>query len=116
MLHAEKISASAGETYEYARLYVEQKGDYYKLEAAKKMAQSTSQVATSLIVGFFGMLVVLFLSLSVGFFLGNLWGSYGLAFLLITGIYALAAALVYYFRTSLITNPIVKMIISNLLN
>ena len=116
IMQTEKILSSAGETFEYARIYMEQQGEYLRLEASKRMAKSISQLVTFLVVTFLGMLVLIFLTLAIGLLLGKMWGSYGLAFLVLTAFYAVAAILIYSFRSQVITNPIVKIIVSNLLD
>lgn len=115
-MKTEELLSSTGETFEYARLYAEQQVDYLRLEASKRTAKATSQLVTLAVISFLGFMVILFFSISVGFLLGSLWGSYGLSFLFITGFYALAAILVYFFKKQLITNPIVAMIITDLLD
>ena len=115
-MKTEELLSSTGETFEYARIYAEQQKEYLRLEVSKRIAKTTSALVTVAVISFFAFMVILFLSISVGFLLGNLWGSYGVAFLLLTGIYALAAILIYFFKKRLITNPIVSLIIKDLLD
>ena len=115
-MKTEELLSSSGETFEYARIYLEQQIESFKLETAKRTAKTTSKLVTLAIIGFLSFMVLIFLSLSIGFFLGQLWGSNGWAFLSITAIYALAAAVIYFFQETIITNPLVSTIIKDLLD
>lgn len=115
-MKTEEMLSSAGETFEYARAYVEQQGDYIRLETSKRLAKTTSNLATVLVISLLGFMVFLFLSIAVGLLLGEIWGSYSTAFFFMTGVYALAAFLIYFFKRQIITNPIVALIIRDLLD
>ncbi len=115
-METKELLSSAGETIEYAKIYVEQQVDYFQLEASKRLARTTSNLVTLAIISFLGFMVVLFLSIAIAFLIGQYWGSYGLAFLLLTGIYALAAVLIYLFKRQIVTNPLTEMIIKNMLD
>jgi len=113
---AEKILSSAGEATEYAKMYIAQNKEYLELEVTKRIAKTTSGIITIIALAFFAFLVLIFLSLTLGFFLGQLWGSYALAFLAVTFIYLAIAILFYVFRNVLITNPIVEFVIDDIIN
>ncbi len=108
--------ASTSETVEYAKIYVEQQVNYFQLEASKRLAKTTSNLVTVAIISFLAFMVILFLSIAIAFLVGSYWQSYGLAFLLLTGIYALAATIIYFFKKQIVTKPITTMIIKNLLD
>lgn len=115
-MKTEELISSAGETLEYGKMYIEQKVDFYRLETSKRLAKTTSNLATVAVIGFLGMMVVLFLSLAGGLLLGDLLGSYGIAFLVITGFYLFAVLLIYFFKKEIITNPILSLIIKEMLD
>ena len=69
MKNTDEILSSAGETFEYARQYMKQQGDYIRLEAAERISKTTSAMMTALVLGIFSMLVLIFLSLAAAFWL-----------------------------------------------
>ncbi|MCC6460205.1 MAG: phage holin family protein [Saprospiraceae bacterium] len=111
MKDTEQFLEAAGETAEYAKQYVKLQLDYLRLESAEKIAKTASSLIASLVVATLGLITLLMLSLAAGFFLGQLWGSYGLAFLAVAGFYALLALLVLVFKERWLTNPILTQII-----
>jgi len=71
-MKTEEMLNSAGETFEFARIYAEQQGDYFRLEASKRLAKTTSSLATILVISMLGFMVGLFLSIAVCFMLGKM--------------------------------------------
>ena len=112
MKNTDEILTSAGETFEYARQYVKQQGDYIRLEAAERISKTTSAVVTALVLGIFSMLVLIMLSLAAAFWLGNKMGSYAEAFLIMSAVYCLLGSLVFIFRRQLVTKPTLKLMLN----
>lgn len=112
----EELLSSVGETVEYGRLYIEQQKNYIQLEVAERLAKTTSQLVTLAVVAFLAIMVVIFLSVAGALFLANVMNSYPLAFLTVTAIYTLAAVLVFYFKKTLVTNPVLTLIIKEMLD
>lgn len=102
---------NAGETAEYARQYAKLQLDYLRLETAEKLAKGASSLVSTLAVAALGLIALLMLSLSAGFYLGALWGSYAQAFLAIAGFYAFLALLVRLFKKRLLTDPLITSFI-----
>ncbi|MEM6967161.1 MAG: phage holin family protein [Bacteroidota bacterium] len=115
-MKTEELLSTTGETIEYAKMYMEQKADHFRLETAKRLARTTSNLATVAVVAIFGLMVMIFFSLAVGLLLGEYWDSYGLAFSVLTLFYVLLAFLVYTFKKQIITNPILTLIIREMLD
>jgi len=109
----ENILQTAGETFEYANIYVEKRLDLLKLESAEKIAKSTSAIITLAVVGFLATMVIIMLSIAIGFFLGESLGSYSLAFFIITAVYALFGLIVYFFKRQLVTNPVLSAVLES---
>ena len=105
------ILEKAGETFGYLREYVEKKIELYRLEVTEQVVETLSTLITSfLMFAIFGI-VILFASLSAGFYLAEVLDSMWLAFLIITGFYALLALILSIFKRQLILNPILRMVI-----
>ncbi len=115
-MKTEELLNTAGETLEYGKIYVEQKMDFYRLETSKRLAKTTSNLVTLAVIAFLVMMVVVFLSIAGGLLLGKLFGSYGLAFLVITGLYLLTVLVIYFFKKEIITNPILSLVIKEMLD
>lgn len=113
MNSSEEILQTAGETFEYANQYVQKQIDLLKLDSAAKIAKSTSAIITLAVIGFLATMVMIMLSITIGFALGETLGSYALAFLIITGVYALIALVVYFFKRQLVTNPILSTVLAS---
>lgn len=112
----DELLSSTGETVEYARMYIQQQVDLLRLETAKRIATSASNVLTTAVMGIFSILVLIFLSLALGFFLGDSLGSNALAFFIIGLLYLFITFLLWYFKRKLVTNPILSMVIKDLLD
>lgn len=115
-MNTEELLSSAGETVEYAKIYVEQQKEYFRLETSKRLAKTTSNLATVAVLAFLGFMVIIFFSIAVGFFLGNYWESFGLAFLAITFFYLIVAFLIFHYKKQIITNPILSLVIREMLD
>ena len=111
MKDSENLLETAGETAEYARQYVKLQLDYFRLEAAEKLAKTASAVISTFVIAALGLLAVSMLSLAAAIYLGDLWSSYPLAFLAVGGFYALLALLVLIFKKRLLTNPLLTTFI-----
>lgn len=105
------ILHAAGETVEYARLYLEQQGDIIRLEAAERTAKVTSALITAVVLGILALLVLVMLSIAAGFWLTEAVGSAALAFLFVAIGYALLGGLLYFFRRQLVTHPALNFIL-----
>ena len=108
MKETEKILQSAGESVEYARQYFQQQVELIRLEAAERTAMITSAFITAIVIATFALFGLLLLSIATGIWLGNLWQSYPKAFLVIAGFYFIVGFIVYFFRKSLVVNPVLN--------
>jgi len=115
-MKAEELLTTAGETVEYAKIYIEQQKDYFRLETSKRLAKTTSNLVTVAVLAFLSFMVLIFLTIAIGFLLGSYFGSYGLAFLGLTVFYLILSILIFYFKKQIITNPILTLIIREMLD
>jgi vacuolar-type H+-ATPase subunit I/STV1 len=114
MSEKDQFMETAGESFGYARQYLEQQLEYMKLEFAEKTSLVISALLTAVVQIMAVSFIVGFLTLALGFYLGQVTGSYSTAFLIIAGIYALIFSVVYFFRRTLLTNPILKLVITKI--
>ncbi len=111
-----ELLSSSGETIEYARQYIQQQVNYLRLETAKRIALTTSSLITICVIAVLLLMVVVFFSIALGLYLGVLFNSYALAFLVIAGFYFLVTVFVIYFKEKIITNPVLNIVIKNMLD
>lgn len=107
---------STGETVEYLRQYIQQQLEYIQLESIKRIAKTTANLITAGVVFLLMSMIAIFLSIAAGFYLGDLWGSYALAFLCIAGFYFVVGMFIIFFKEAIITNLVLNMIIRNILD
>lgn len=115
-MDTENLLNVTGETVEYAKIYAEQQVDYYKLELVKRTSKAVSTLVTVAVMALLGFMTFLFLSIAAAFFLASVFGTYGWAFLAMTGFYALLLLLLFFFKEALITTPILQMVVKELLD
>ena len=108
----DELLYKTGETVEYAKQYVDQQKQLVKLEVAEKSAQMISSAVTGVVMSVVGLMVLLFASLALAFFLGDLFDSIALGFLAVTVLYVIMALVVNAMKRSLVTNPVLSAVIT----
>lgn len=114
MKDVDYLMESAGETVAYMQNYVEQKVELIKLEAAEKTATTVSSLLTSFVILLLVGIAGLMGTITIALFLGMWFNNYALAFLTVTVFYILLAVLAYTFRETVITNPVVSVVITKM--
>lgn len=107
----EKVMESAGEAVEYARQYIQQQGEYLRLEVAERIAKITGPLVTLAIIASLFGIIVLILSLGVITWLAGVLGSAPQAYFLVGGVYLILAAIIYYYREKWITNIVLRIVL-----
>ena len=85
-----------------------------KFKFAEKFTRLSSFVVVTLIGGLFGLMMLGFLSLALGFALADLLGSYSLAFLIMGAIYLVIILLLFVARRMILRDAILRNIINEL--
>jgi hypothetical protein len=97
------------ETIQGVRNYVDQLIDYNKLVLTKKMGVLSSYLTLLVALGFLATLALIFLSFSfVWWYSGENSGERYIGFLIVAGFYIFIAAVVFFFRETLIFKPLRK--------
>ncbi len=94
--------------------YLEARLKLLKLEIYEKSAKISATLFSSLVIAILAFLMLFFLCLSLGFYLGTLFNSYGAGFLVVTGLYLLLLILLVVFRKSWLEKVIVNRLIEQL--
>lgn len=95
-------------------VYLELKSGLIKLTVYEKTAKVVATLAHSLVLLLLGFFVMLFLFLSLGFYLGEITGRLSLGFLMVTGLYLLLFGIVFFVRHS-IRLKITNLVLGSLL-
>lgn len=111
----ETIAANIESLYEKAKSYAEVNVELAKLTAIDKTADVVSSLLARLLVIMVVALFVLFLSISMGLFLGEQLDSPYLGFLAVSGLYLVFALLFHFRRDQIVKVPLTNVIIAKLL-
>lgn len=111
----ETIAANIESLYEKAKSYAEVNVELAKLTAIDKTADVVSSLLARLLVIMVVALFVLFLSISLGLFLGEQLDSPYLGFLAVSGLYLVFALLFHFRRDQIVKVPLTNVIIAKLL-
>jgi ABC-type glycerol-3-phosphate transport system permease component len=96
------------------RQLVNMKVDGAKLSVAEKSSKVLSNLIAGIIVAVIVILVTIFLSIALAYFLAGLLGSTWAGFLIVSGIYLLAALFILAFKEKMIRVPIMNSILSQM--
>jgi hypothetical protein len=94
--------------------YIEDKVDLVKLKTASKTGSAVSGVIVGLALARLGLFIMIFLSLSAAYAIGEATERSWLGFLLVAGFYILLAVLVVALKEKLITMPIVNSLLKKM--
>ncbi len=94
--------------------YFEAKVQLYKIGAYEKIAKVTAILFSSIVITILGFFLLLFLSISGGFYFGTLLNSYALGFLIIFGVYVILFILVVIYRKKILEKYITDKVIEQL--
>ncbi|AWG21606.1 hypothetical protein FFWV33_08700 [Flavobacterium faecale] len=111
----ETIAANIESLYEKAKSYAEVNVELIKLTAIDKTADVVSSLLARLLVILVVAMFVLFLSISMGLFLGDVLDSPYLGFLAVAGFYLVFALLFHFRRDQIVKVPLTNVIIAKLL-
>lgn len=112
MKNTDEILEQTGETIEYLKIYAKQQIDIVKLDTVAKSAKLGSSIITAFAISIVCMIVILFLTVAGALFLGQILGNHALGFLIVGVIFIIIGVLLFSFKKSLITSPLVSYFIA----
>lgn len=98
------------EVIELVSRYIESKLILYKLNITERLAVSSSRLITFILVFVMLLNMINLLTFALAFWIGEMYGSVALGFLILTVIYLLIIIILYIFRKSLISKQIITML------
>ncbi len=103
----EEINAIRKDIQEYLEVQL----DLIRLHAAESLSRVFTKIATFAIIGFLLLLILIFFSLTAGFYLGEVMGSDYNGFLIVSGFYLVLLIVFLLLRKKLIERPIIKAMV-----
>jgi hypothetical protein len=103
-----EIKEHAADWFESVTEYIEARWTLGVLDFSEKSAHLFSKLATGIIIGIFGAMLMLFISIGAAFYIGKLLDSYASGFVIIALFYGVLGGVCYAIR-----NTIIKQKISN---
>lgn len=91
--------------------YVKDKLLLLKLEAIEKISRVAGSLFAGLLVALFSFFLIMFLSIMLGYFLGELLHHMFWGFGIVAGLYLLLLVIVIVFKRQLFEGPIINMMI-----
>ena len=92
--------------YERVEQYVSTSVELYKLKALQKVAETATSILTSVMLAIFGLLFLLFVSIGLAIYLGEVLGKMHYGFMIVSGIYLLFAVIVYALRAQVLKDKV----------
>ncbi len=91
--------------------YVEVRLDLLRLHTAENISRMLSDTAVIAVVGYLMFFILLFGSFALGFYLGKIFESTELGFLIVSGIYFSILLIFLVFKKQIVEKPIIKAIV-----
>lgn len=107
-----KIENLVNSAQEYIRLKIKET----KLEAADKLSSVFASIAAIVILSFFSVMFILFLSIAAGLLLNKILESAYLGFLIVALFWMLIGLLIYFARNRLIKRPLKDRLVNAMFN
>ncbi|AXP79619.1 hypothetical protein CJ739_521 [Mariniflexile rhizosphaerae] len=101
--------------YEKAKDYAEINIELGKLYAIDKIADVASSILSRLVITMGVAMVVLFLSIGLSLYLGELLGKDYFGFLVVSGFYLIVTICISFYRDKIIKAPVANLFIEKLL-
>jgi uncharacterized membrane protein YqjE len=95
--------------------YVQTNLELAKLEIAERGSAIGTALFSGVVIGVFGLLALLLLSISAGFLLGQVFESDSIGFAMVSGFYVILALVLYLLRKRLVEKSIRDKILRELL-
>lgn len=93
--------------------FIELKMEIYELKVKEQLVDIISSFATLILILSFGMFMLFFGSLALGFYLNGLFDSNFLGFLILGGFFLLICIVLILFRDKIITNQLIQAFFSD---
>lgn len=96
--------------------YLETRYTLLRLKSINKLSKIVSTLVTSLVLMILFFIIVLFLSIGLSLYIGDLLGKSYYGFFIIGGVYFIIGLIFYYSRDKVIKEPISNRLIKDLID
>ncbi len=103
----ERQSYSIQELKEHIRAYKQSTSEYVKLSVYNKAVKGALSLVSAVIVGFIGIIVLLFLSVAIAIAISNALNSPSAGFFIVAGFYILLLVLFFLFGKKMLEKSII---------
>lgn len=86
---------------EHAKDYAELRVELVKLEAAAKISNVVSSIASAVVIGLVALFTLLFISIGVAWWIGQANNNPSMGFFIVGGVYAVLGVAAYVLRNSI---------------
>lgn len=97
--------------YERVEQYVLTTVELYKLKALQKLAETATSIVTSLMMVIFGLFFLVFVSIGLAVYLGEVLGKMHFGFMIVAGIYLIFTLIVYALRAKVLKDKVSTYIV-----
>ena len=104
----EELKESAEGIREQAQAIIESNVAYYKLHAFKIAMKSTTMILKLALITMCVLMVLLFLSIALAFYIGSYLSNVALGFLWVGGLYVLLTIVIVLVRDKIIEGPLLN--------
>jgi hypothetical protein len=104
----EDLKESTEGIREQAQAIIESNVAYYRLRAFKMAMKSTTMVLKLALIAMCVLMVLLFLSVALAFYIGSYMSNYALGFLCVGGLYVLVTIVLVIVRDKIIEGPLLN--------
>ncbi len=111
----ENIANNIGKLYDKAEQYSRTSLELIKLNAIDKSSDVISSLAVVVSLTLILAVFTLFVNIGIALLIGNALNDYASGFFIVSGFYLLIAIVVYFFRKSIIKNPIDNIVVGKLM-
>jgi hypothetical protein len=106
-----QIKDKAEDIFDEITTYAEARWNLGVLNASSKAADGVSAIATALVMGAIGVIVLVFLSIAAALFIGASLNNLALGFLAVGIFYAIVGVIVYIIKDKYIKIPVINTFI-----
>ena len=104
----ENVKSNFSEIKDNTEKYLSTNVAYIRLWGFKVTAKAASAFLTLILVTLFATISLLFISISAAYAIGDKIDSISLGFLIIGGVYLVITLIAFFFRKSLVEQPVLK--------
>ena len=105
----DSLNEASNKALDQSEEYLQKSHDFYKLKIFQQLSISVSMIFKAVAIGGLFLIGLVFLSMSLAFYIGALLNSYTLGFVIVGLLFSICALLMFLFRSYIDTKVIQKL-------